>query len=85
MGYMGKEVLGMEFPGRRERGRPRRKFVVVRENMELVGVMGGGCGRRKWREVLRSALAIPKSVLSQERKRFVKDANVEEWHSPFVF
>ncbi|KAI5092175.1 hypothetical protein C0J45_17806, partial [Silurus meridionalis] len=39
MGYIGRRMLRMEPPGRRERGRPRRRFMdVVREDMQVWGV-----------------------------------------------
>ncbi|KAI5093285.1 hypothetical protein C0J45_16423, partial [Silurus meridionalis] len=39
MGYIGRRMLRMESPGRRKRGRPRRRFMdVVREDMQVFGV-----------------------------------------------
>ncbi|KAI5613334.1 hypothetical protein C0J50_11694, partial [Silurus asotus] len=39
MGYIGRRMLRMETPGRRKRGRPRRRFMdVVREDMQVVGM-----------------------------------------------
>ncbi|KAF7711996.1 hypothetical protein HF521_001007, partial [Silurus meridionalis] len=39
MGYISRRMLRMEPPGRRKRGRPRRRFMdVVREDMQVVGV-----------------------------------------------
>ncbi|KAI5627659.1 hypothetical protein C0J50_8434, partial [Silurus asotus] len=39
MNYIGRRMLRMEPPGRRKRGRPRRRFMdVVREYMQVVGV-----------------------------------------------
>ncbi|KAI5093161.1 hypothetical protein C0J45_17552, partial [Silurus meridionalis] len=39
MGYISRRMLRMETPGRRKRGRPRRRFMdVVREDMQVVGV-----------------------------------------------
>lgn len=38
-GYVGRRVLRMEPPGRRRRGRPKRRFMdVVMEDMRVVGV-----------------------------------------------
>ena len=37
-------MLRMELPGKRKRERPKRTFMgVVKEDMALVEVMGGGC------------------------------------------
>ncbi|KAI5085738.1 hypothetical protein C0J45_24215, partial [Silurus meridionalis] len=37
--YIGRRMLRMELPGRRKRGRPKRRFMdVVREDMQVVGV-----------------------------------------------
>ena len=50
--YIGHEVLGMEQPGRRNKGRTKRRYMdVVRKDMEAVGmtveeVEHGG----KWRD-----------------------------------
>ena len=35
---MGKVMLEMELPGRRQRGRPKRIVDVVRKDMQVVGV-----------------------------------------------
>ncbi|KAF7701013.1 hypothetical protein HF521_002178, partial [Silurus meridionalis] len=38
MNYIGRRMLRMEPPGRRKRGRPRRRFMdLVREDMQVVG------------------------------------------------
>ena len=45
--FAGEKVLGMELPGRRKRGRPRRRYMdVVREDMEAVGVTGADVAYR---------------------------------------
>ena len=37
--YIGRKMLRLELPGRRARGRPKRRFMdVVKEDMKLVGV-----------------------------------------------
>ncbi|KAI5624851.1 hypothetical protein C0J50_15657, partial [Silurus asotus] len=41
MVYIGRRMLRMEPPGRRKRGRPRRRLMdVVREDMQVVRVKG---------------------------------------------
>ncbi|KAF7688951.1 hypothetical protein HF521_013758, partial [Silurus meridionalis] len=41
MGYISRRMLRMETPGRRKRGRTRRRFMdVVRENMQVDGLKG---------------------------------------------
>ena len=38
--YVGRKVLGMALPGRRRRGRPKRRWMdVVREDMRMKGVV----------------------------------------------
>ena len=39
--HIGRRMLEMELPGRRQRGRPNRRFMdAVREDMQVVGVSG---------------------------------------------
>jgi hypothetical protein len=39
--YIGKRMLNLELPGKRARGRPKRRFMdVVKEDMKEVGVRG---------------------------------------------
>ena len=49
--YVGKRMMEMAVPGRRKRGRPRRRWMdMVRENMERVGAREGDqVDRVKWR------------------------------------
>ncbi|KAI5087037.1 hypothetical protein C0J45_24418, partial [Silurus meridionalis] len=55
MNYIGRRMLGMEPPGRRKRGRPRRRFMdVVREDMQVVGVKEADVEDRVvWRRMIR--------------------------------
>ena len=54
-GYIGRRMLGMEIPGRRKRGRPKRRFMdVVREDMRVVGVTEEEAEVREvWRQRIR--------------------------------
>ena len=69
--YVGRRTLGMEVPGRRKRGRPRKRWLdVVWEDMESVGVdVGGrmwlreGCGGR------RCAVVTPNRESQKEKKK----------------
>ena len=49
--YVGKRMIEMAVPGRRKRGRPRRRWMdLVREDMKRVGVREGDeVNRVKWR------------------------------------
>ncbi|KAI5609347.1 protein kinase C-binding protein NELL2-like [Silurus asotus] len=55
MNYIGRRMLRMEPPGRRKRGRPRRRFMdVVREDMQVVGVREADVEDRVvWRRMIR--------------------------------
>ncbi|KAF7710661.1 hypothetical protein HF521_009533 [Silurus meridionalis] len=55
MSYIGRRMLRMEPPGRRKRGRPRRRFMdVVREDMQVVGVKEANIEDRVvWRRMIR--------------------------------
>ena len=38
-GYIGRRMLERELPGRRQRGRPKKRFMdAVKEDMQVVGV-----------------------------------------------
>ena len=52
-GYIGQRMLRLEVPGKRRRGRPKRKFTdVVREDMRAIGVTEQDARDRvKWREM----------------------------------
>ena len=50
-GYVGKRIMKMAMPGRRKRGRPRRRWMdLAREDMERVGAKKGDeVDRDKWK------------------------------------
>ena len=50
-GYVGKTMMEMAVPGRRKRGRPRRRWMdLAREDMERAGAKEGDeVDRQKWR------------------------------------
>lgn len=46
-GYIGQRRQRLELPGRRRRGRAKRRFMdVTKEDMEVVGLRGGCRGYR---------------------------------------
>ena len=54
-GYVGKTMMEMAVPGRRKRGRPRRRWMdLAREDMERVGAKEGDeVDREKWKTLSR--------------------------------
>ena len=54
-GYIGRRMLRMELPGKRKRGRPKRRFMdVVKEDMAEVGVTEEDTeDRNNWRRKIR--------------------------------
>ena len=54
-GYIGRRILEMELPGRKRRGRPKRRFMdAVKEYMLVVGVRVEDTRKRlKWKMVIR--------------------------------
>ena len=54
-GYIGRRMLRMELPGKRKRGRPKRRFMdVVKEDMAEVEVTDEDTvDRRNWRKKIR--------------------------------
>ncbi|KAK3564497.1 hypothetical protein QTP86_022776 [Hemibagrus guttatus] len=53
--YIGMRMLDMELPGRRQRGRPKRRYMdVINEDMKLVGAsVEDAEDRDRWREMIR--------------------------------
>ncbi|KAF7669317.1 hypothetical protein LDENG_00206530, partial [Lucifuga dentata] len=53
--HIGRRMPRLELPGRRPRGRPKRKFMdVVKEDMKLVGVREEEAEDRvRWRQMIR--------------------------------
>ena len=54
-GYIGRRMLAMELPGKRKRGRPKRRFMdALREDMTAVEVMEeDAMERTEWRRRIR--------------------------------
>jgi hypothetical protein len=48
-------MLNLELPGKRARGRPKRRFMdVVKEDMKVVGVRGEEAeDKARWRQMIR--------------------------------
>ena len=53
MGYVGQRMLRLEVPGKRRRGRPKRKFIdVVMEDKRAISVTEQDARSRvKWRKM----------------------------------
>ena len=53
--YVGRKMLEMDLPGRRRRGRPKRRFMdAVKEDMQMMGAVEEEVqDRAKWRRVIR--------------------------------
>ena len=53
--YVGRRMMEMELPGRRRRGRPKRRVMdAVREDMREVGVTEkDAMERRRWKKLIR--------------------------------
>ncbi|XP_051788839.1 uncharacterized protein LOC127529415 [Erpetoichthys calabaricus] len=52
--YIGRRILRIELPGKRKRGRPKRRFMdVVREDMQVMGVTEQDAEDRKvWKKMI---------------------------------
>ncbi|KAL1276170.1 hypothetical protein QQF64_035793 [Cirrhinus molitorella] len=53
--YIGRRMLDMELPGRRQRGRPKRRYMDgINEDMKLVGAsVEDAEDRDRWKEMIR--------------------------------
>ncbi|XP_063885538.1 uncharacterized protein LOC135113848 [Scylla paramamosain] len=53
-GYVGRRMLDVEEPGRRKRGKPKRRFMdAVKKDMQVVGVTEEGAeDQAQWRRVI---------------------------------
>ena len=70
--YIGRRMLRMELPGRRPRGRPKRRFMdVVKEDMRVVGVREDEAEDRvRWKQMIRCA-ATPEGKSPKEKKKIL--------------
>ncbi|KAK3516612.1 hypothetical protein QTP70_021935 [Hemibagrus guttatus] len=59
--YIGRRMLDMGLPGRRQRGRPKRRYMDgINEDMKLVGArVEDAEDRDRWREMIRSGRGFP--------------------------
>jgi len=53
-GCVGRRMLEMELPGRRQRGRPKRRYMdAVREDMQIVGIrVEDAENRERWKSMI---------------------------------
>ena len=69
--YVGKKMMEMELPGKRKRGRPRRRFVdVVKEDMKEVDAKETDIEDKKmWRMMIRCGHPCLKGKAERRRRR----------------
>ncbi|KAJ8353688.1 hypothetical protein SKAU_G00212550 [Synaphobranchus kaupii] len=55
VGYIGRRMLDMELPGKKRRGRPKRRFMdTVKEDMQAVGVTEDEAqDKNRWKQMIR--------------------------------
>ncbi|KAK3520223.1 hypothetical protein QTP70_019366, partial [Hemibagrus guttatus] len=77
--YIGRRMLDMGLPGRRQRGRPKRRYMdVINEDMKLVGArVEDAEDRDRWREMIRCVLP--------EHRKFLRFAFGGEAYKYCVF
>ncbi|KAK3543780.1 hypothetical protein QTP70_027194 [Hemibagrus guttatus] len=68
--YIGRRMLDMELPGRRQRGRPKRRYMDgINEDMKLVGAsVEDAEDRDRWREMIRCGDPEGKSRKKKKKK-----------------
>ncbi|KAK3565958.1 hypothetical protein QTP86_023364 [Hemibagrus guttatus] len=77
--YIGRRMLDMELPGRRQRGRPKRRYMDgINEDMKLVGAsVEDAEDRDRWREMIRCCVEVTASKkdaqMAQEPNRAADD------------
>ena len=84
-GYIGRRMLRMELPGKRKRGRPKRRFMdAVREDMAEIEVMEEDAEvRNTWKLEIRSGpLATPNGRSKKKKSNpFLHDRRGSERYS----
>ena len=69
--YIDRRMMRLERPGRRSRGRPKRRFMdVVKEDMKLVGVREEDAEDRvRWRQMI--CCGVPKGKSQKKKKKMI--------------